>query len=100
MNRYGQSAIEYVVFFAVFLSALILMSVYIKRGIQGNWHSNISTMSTDIYDNSKSNKTVEKQRMRIRSYDYGLSIREGSSSYSRKSASWISDGRGWRIWSK
>jgi len=96
-NQRGQSIIEYAIFLVVFIAAMIVMAAYIKRGIQGNWHAQISTMSTDLYD---AQKTVEQVPLFIKSYDYSLSIEEGSTNYTPKPTTWVGDGKTWYIWSK
>jgi len=38
-KRKGSTAIEYAVLIAIFIAALLTMSVYIKRAISGKWRS-------------------------------------------------------------
>jgi len=103
MTNRGQSVVEYAVFICVFIAAIVVMSAYIKRGIQGNWHTNISTISTDLYE---PNSTVDhtplfiKFGAHLQSSNYSLSIEEGSTNYTPKPATWVGDVNNWQIWSK
>lgn len=102
-NQRGQSIIEYAIFLVVFIAAMIVMAAYIKRGIQGNWHANISTISTDLYE---PNSTVDNTPLfilfgaHLQSSNYSLSIEEGSIKYTPKAATWVKDGNNWQIWSR
>lgn len=49
LNRRGQSMIEYSMLVVIILGALIAMSHYFKRGVQGRWKSAVDEMG-DQYD--------------------------------------------------
>ena len=98
LDRRAVSILEYAVFFTVFVAAIVLMSTYIKRGIQGNWHTNFSTISNDLYDKDE---TIETVPLNITSSDYGIGIKQGASNYNPKSVSWPQqEGHNWQVWSK
>lgn len=97
-NQRGQSIIEYAVFLTVFIAAIIVMSVYIKRGIQGNWHSNTAESFPEYYDPAT---TKEKSPLQIQISNYTLGIsEEGSTDYTPKPITWVKDGNTWQIWSR
>lgn len=45
MFKNGQSTIEYFIFFAIVVAALIAMQTYIKRGMQGRLRSNFDQLT-------------------------------------------------------
>lgn len=93
-NQRGQSIIEYAIFLVVFIAAMIVMATYIKRGIQGNWHSNAASLYPETYDPNRTSETVP---LRIRASNYSFSIQEESGQpYPKRPAPW---GGGWQVWS-
>ncbi|MFA4888095.1 MAG: hypothetical protein WC628_00770 [Candidatus Omnitrophota bacterium] len=49
MRKRAQTTLEYAVIFAVIAAALITMSVYMKRGIQGRLRSNIEQLNEGAF---------------------------------------------------
>jgi len=95
IKRNGQSTVEYACVLAIMIAAVIIMSVYIKRGIQGHWHSQTSDLFPEQFDPVNTTQVVP---LSITVSNYNLNIKEGSTAYTKKSANWI--GSGWQIWSK
>jgi len=94
MCKRAQSLVEYSVLLTVFLAAIIVMSVYIKRAVQGNWHSNVASLYPDVYEQNITSETVP---LSITVSNYSLSIQEESNQpYTRRPAPW---GGGWQVWS-
>ena len=48
-NKRGQSILEYAVLIIVVIGALIAMSVYLRRGVQGRWKSAVDDVG-EQYD--------------------------------------------------
>lgn len=100
LGRRAGSILEYAVFFTVFVAAIVLMSTYIKRGVQGNWHTNFSTMSNDLYDKDETIQ-AEEDRLHIKSEDYNLEIKQGASIYNPRAVGWVNEeGHNWQVWAK
>jgi hypothetical protein len=67
--RRGQIAVEYVMLIIITIAVLLLMQVYVKRGIQGRWKKNIDDLQAGArgkvgasfyYDPRYSNTLVEE----------------------------------------
>jgi len=50
MTKKGLSTVEYCVLFALVVAAFLAMHVYLKRAIQGNWRTNMETISDEQYE--------------------------------------------------
>lgn len=48
-EKQGQSMIEYVILIVIVIGALIVMQVYMKRGVQGRWKTAVDELG-DMYD--------------------------------------------------
>ncbi len=48
-TRKGQTTVEYAFIFVIVIGALIAMTLYIKRGIQGRWREAVDSLG-DQYD--------------------------------------------------
>lgn len=53
----GQSMVEFTVLIIIIISALLAMSMYIKRGFQGRWKQSVDDFG-DQYDPSKVNSIM------------------------------------------
>jgi hypothetical protein len=77
------------------------MSVYIKRGAQGNWRNNVVSLFPEFYNPDPVDGTAEIVPLRIQVSDYNFNIQEAgkpASAYRQDNANWI--GPGWKIWSR
>ncbi len=87
MFKRGQSLIEYACLMSIFVAAIVLMSVYFKRGVQGSWHNNAAGLFPETYDPGN---TVETAPLEIRLSDYNFVMsEEGKGGYTLKGADWI-----------
>lgn len=84
MKNRGQSAIEYMCFVVICVSAIVVMSTYIKRAFMGNWHTQAISVYPDMYDKMGSSNTSTSGK--INSQFVG---------FSRGGAGWIA---GWSLW--
>lgn len=96
-RKNGQSLIEYSILTALFVAAMIIMSVYVKRGIQGNWHTNTASIFPDLYER---NSTVEHNPLQIKLSDYNFGISENGGWYGTTSAPWVQPSVPWEIYSR
>ena len=96
-NRRAQSVVEYAIFLVAVIGALVVMSAYIKRGVQGNWHRNTADLFPELFVATGSKKTKEVPRLNISVSNYSLGLNEtGRGTFSKRPAAWI--GGGWSIW--
>lgn len=56
-SEHGQTTLEYSILVIVILGALISMSVYMKRGVQGRWKEAVDSLG-DQYDPRLSNAEI------------------------------------------
>jgi len=87
MNKRGQSLIEHFCFLAIFIAAMVVMSAYMKRGIQGNWHSNIASVYPDIYQPGQG-----------AGYSQVDSVNTQLPGFGKGGAPWLLDGNAWSLW--
>ena len=75
--RKAQTMLEYAILLAIIVAALIVMQVYLKRGIQGRWKQSIDDMGEQYdsdafegYVRHTSNTTAESRMMAIHGVSY------------------------------
>lgn len=56
-NKKGQSSVEYAMLIVIAIGALLTISVYFKRGVQGRWKTVVDDMG-DQYDPRYANSSV------------------------------------------
>jgi hypothetical protein len=100
IKKKAQGLIEYTFVLVAFVAAIILMSVYLKRAVQGNWHSNIVSLFPEAYDPRVT--TIEQgDELKIEVKSDDPIIKENGQRYAKKRAGWVKDGDNkWKIWSK